>query len=78
MRKNTAYGKTVGTRYKKKTLPSTAKRVRTGPKTEAEKESWKKRRAKSRSLAAAKRKRLEKLGNVFKKVGPATVMKRKK
>ena len=72
---NMSYGTTVGTRYKKKVGPSTAKRVRTGPKTEAEKEAWKKKRADSRTSAAAKRKKLESMGNVFKKVGPAVVMK---
>ena len=69
---------TFGNQYKKKVGPSTAPRVRTGPKTEEEKKSWKSRRSKTRSAIASKKKRLEDLGNVFIKVGPAAKMSRKK
>ena len=62
-------GTTFGTQYKRTVSPSKASRVRSG--------ANKKRRAKTRSLIAERRKRLEKLGNVFEQVGPATVMKYK-
>ena len=61
------YGTTFGTQYKRKASPSKASRVRSG--------ANKKRKAKTRSLISERRKRLEKLGNVFEQVGPASVMK---
>ena len=66
------YGTTFGTQYKRKASPSKASRVRSGAKLSP---AAKKRKAKTRSLISERRKRLEKLGNVFEQVGPASVMK---